>query len=277
MAVTEVMDRTIVKGERHELGHARLRPMGPRHRQLRCLQPVRLQLLQAAHRPRLALVRRVQRIPGRAVRGDVRLSAEHLFPLGLAAVAVSRRRLVLARRRTSARDDIRLEEETALWAVSYFEFRADRRRFRVDRRGLARALRCPATPYPRNHWAIQPHPSPAIRGLHPGDARLPRAVADAADAGDVSRAGVDVRAAGAPGGARRASGVRRDLRSLCGDDAGVVSAARWRRHRALVASVEAGRPAATDRSATLIVWLDREWRTRCSPPNRLLRPTLPAK
>src|SRR6516225_6100264 len=154
MAVTEVMDRTIVKGERHELGHARLRPMGPRHRQLRCLQPVRLQLLQAAHRPRLALVRRLQRIPGRAVRRDVRFSAEHLFPLGLAAVAISRRRLVLARRRTPARNDVWLEDEPALWAVSYLEFRADRRRFRADRRGLARALRCPATSYARNERAI---------------------------------------------------------------------------------------------------------------------------
>src|SRR5262245_30058803 len=154
MVVTEVMGKTIVKGGRHELGHARLRLMGPRHRQLRGLHPVRLQLLQAAHRPRLAVVRRVQRVSGRAVRGDVRLSTEHLFPLGLAAVAVSGRRLVLARRRTPARDDVRLEDEPALWAVSYLEFRADRRRFRADRCGLARALRCPATSYPRNHWAI---------------------------------------------------------------------------------------------------------------------------
>src|SRR6516225_7015494 len=154
MVVTEVMGKTIVKEKRHEFGRARLRPMEPRHRQLRGLHPVRLQLLQAAHRPRLAVVRRLQRIPGRAVRRNVRVSTEHLFPLGLAAVPVSGRRLVLARRRTPARDDVRLEDEPALWAISYFEFRADRRRFRVDRRGLARALRCPATSYPRNHWAI---------------------------------------------------------------------------------------------------------------------------
>src|SRR5262245_40510368 len=153
-AGTEVMGKTTVKGERHELGHARLRPVGPRHRQLRCLHPVRVQLLQAADGPRLAVLRRVQRVSGGAVRRDVRLSTEHLFPLGLAAVAISGRRLVLARRRTPARDDVRLEDEPALWAVSYFEFRADRRRFRADRRSLARALRCPATSYARDHWAI---------------------------------------------------------------------------------------------------------------------------
>src|SRR6516225_4102693 len=154
MVVTEVMGKTSVKGERHEFGRARLRPVEPRHRQLRCLHPVRLQLLQAAHRSRLAVLRRLQRIPDRAVRRDVRLSTEHLFPLGLAAIPVSGRRLVLARRRTPARDDVRLEDEPALWAVSYLEFRTDRRRFRVDRRGLARAFRCSATSYPRNHWAI---------------------------------------------------------------------------------------------------------------------------
>src|SRR5262245_5812062 len=154
MVVTEVMGKTIVKGERHELGHARLRPLEPGHRQLRGLRSVRVQLLQAAHRPRLALFRRLQRIPGRAVRRDVRLSTEHLFPLGLAAIPVSGRRLVLARRRTPARDDVRLEDEPALWAVSYLEFCADRRRVRADRRGLARTLRCPATSYARNYRPI---------------------------------------------------------------------------------------------------------------------------
>src|SRR6516165_6138123 len=152
--VMEVMGKTIVKGGRHELRRARLRPVGPGHRQLSRLHPVRLQLLQAADGPGLALVRRLQRVSGRAVRGDVRLSTEHLFPFGLAAVPISGRRLVLSRRRTPARDDVRLEDEPALWAISYFEFRADRRRFRTDRRGVARAVRCPATSYPRNHWAI---------------------------------------------------------------------------------------------------------------------------
>src|SRR6516165_630013 len=152
--VMEVMGKTIVKGWRHELRRARLRPVRPRHRQLRGLHPVRLQLLQAADGPGLALVRRLQRVPGRAVRRDVRVSTEHLFPLGLAAIPVSGRRLVLARRRTPARDDVRLEDEPALWAVSYLEFRADRRRVRADRLSLARAFRCSATSYPRNHWAI---------------------------------------------------------------------------------------------------------------------------
>src|SRR6516162_9869890 len=151
---TEVMGKTIVKAGRHEFGRARLRPMEPRHRQLRGLHPVRLQLLQAADEPGLAVVRRLQRVPGRAVRRDVRLSAEHLFPFGLAAVAISGHRLVLARRRTPARDDVRLEDEPALRSVSYFEFRVDRRRFRADRRGLARALRCPAPSYPRDKRTI---------------------------------------------------------------------------------------------------------------------------
>src|SRR6516164_3476327 len=154
MVVMEVMGKTIVKGERHELGRARLRPLEPVHRQLRGLHPVRVQLLQAADGPGLALVRRLQRVPGRAVRRDVWLSAEHLFPLGLAAIPVSGRRLVLARRRTPAQNDVRLEDQPALWAVSYFEFRADRRRVRVDRRGLSsQSLGRIATSVTRNTWA----------------------------------------------------------------------------------------------------------------------------
>ena len=37
--VMEDMGKGIVTGEHHEHGHARLRPVGPRHRQLRCLHP----------------------------------------------------------------------------------------------------------------------------------------------------------------------------------------------------------------------------------------------
>ena len=65
---------------------------------------------------------------------------------------------------------------------------------------IAAAWRCSMTRsrrYARDDRALQLRPASAICRLHPGDARLPAAVADAADAGDVSGTGQDVRQAGA--------------------------------------------------------------------------------
>ena len=65
--------------------HASLRAVVPGDHQLACLHHLRLHLLQAADRARLALVRRLLRLPGRAVHRDVRLPADDLSALGLAA------------------------------------------------------------------------------------------------------------------------------------------------------------------------------------------------
>src|SRR3990170_9127072 len=82
----------------HERCIASLRPMGPGAHQLGDLHLLRLHLLQAADLARLAQLRRVQRLPGRAVHGDVWLPSDALFPVGLAADPLSQHRLVLARR-----------------------------------------------------------------------------------------------------------------------------------------------------------------------------------
>src|SRR3990172_6704189 len=88
MVATAVMRDTtkpLATGAHHERRNTRLWPVEPCHRQLRRFHLVRIQLLQAADGPRLAIVWRVQRLSGCAVHGDVRLPADHLFPLGLAA------------------------------------------------------------------------------------------------------------------------------------------------------------------------------------------------
>src|SRR5512139_3936748 len=152
-AGTEIIELTgkgIAKGERHEHGRASLWPLGPRPGQLSRLHLVRLQLLQATDDAGLALVRCVQRLSGGAVCGDVRLSTLHLFPVGLAPKPLPRDRLVLPRCRPPARDDVRLADEPTFRAVSYSEFCADRRRLRADRHGVARAVRSPASSYPRD-------------------------------------------------------------------------------------------------------------------------------
>src|SRR5215510_5904890 len=92
----------VVKGMRHDFRIARVWPVEPRHRQLGRLRLVRLQLLQAADRARLALLWSIQRVPGGTVHRDVRLSAHYLLPFRLAAEPLSRCGLVLSRRRTSA-------------------------------------------------------------------------------------------------------------------------------------------------------------------------------
>src|SRR5665811_588893 len=98
--------KLIAIGVRHERRYVRIRAMEPRTHQLRRLHFIRLQLLQATHSPRLAIVQCVQRIFGGAVCRDVWFPAHDLFLVRLAAKPVSERGLVLARCRSSARDGV---------------------------------------------------------------------------------------------------------------------------------------------------------------------------
>src|ERR1017187_4625023 len=110
MAAPEAMASRTMRGKRHYDRLACLWPVGPRPGQFVCLYPVRLQLLQAADDAGLALVQRIQRVSRLLVCGDVRLSADHLFLLGVAAKPLSERRLVFPQRRPSAGNDVRLED-----------------------------------------------------------------------------------------------------------------------------------------------------------------------
>src|SRR3990172_12366021 len=96
-----------------------------------------------------------------------------------------------------------MEGEPALWSVPRAELHLHRRRLRADLRSLARALRCSTTQSAGDDRAIQLCPPSAICRLHSDHVRFPLAVADDFDAGDVSRAGMDVCAFGTARGARR--------------------------------------------------------------------------
>lgn len=75
---------------------------GALYSSIRLFHPVRLQLLQATDDPGLAIVQRVQRVSGRVICGNVRISAYNLFRLRMAAEQLSERRLVFPRRRPSS-------------------------------------------------------------------------------------------------------------------------------------------------------------------------------
>ena len=96
----------------HERGGAGLRLVGPGPHQLGDLHLLRLHVLQAEDLARLAQLRRVQRLPGCAVHGDVRLPADALLPVRVAADPISQRGLALPRRRPSAGDAVRLEGQS---------------------------------------------------------------------------------------------------------------------------------------------------------------------
>src|SRR6266567_1238658 len=96
MVITETTINRTTRGGRHERRRACLRPVEPCDCQLGRLHLLCLYLFQAADAARLALVQRLQRVSGGAVRGDVRISADDLLPVRLAAVAISGYRLVLA-------------------------------------------------------------------------------------------------------------------------------------------------------------------------------------
>src|SRR6266536_5399596 len=94
MVITAARINGITRGGRHERRRAGLWPVEPGDCQFHRLHLLCLYVFQAPDAAGLALVQRVQRVSGGTVRGDVRLSADDLFPVGLAAVAITRRRLV---------------------------------------------------------------------------------------------------------------------------------------------------------------------------------------
>src|SRR5262249_36549814 len=162
--------------------------MESRARQFGRLHPVRIHVLQTANEPRLAFVRRIQRISRRPIHRNVWFSTYHLFPVGMAPEPLSKYRLVLARRRPSFGDDVRLENEPTCGTLPYSELCFHRRRLHPDLGGLARALRRPTTPAARNERTLCPCSASAVHRVHSDHVRLPAAVADPAHARDVPRA-----------------------------------------------------------------------------------------
>ena len=163
-----------------------LRALVARRNQLGRLHSVRPEFLQAEHRTGLALVRRLQRLPDRALHGNVRLSAHDLPRLGVAAVPLPRRRLARPRFRPFARDDVRLERQSASRPLSPVELGLHLRRLLADlHRMVSASCRAEGEP-PRHTGSLCLCAPSAICRFHPGDAGLPAAVADAADACHVS-------------------------------------------------------------------------------------------
>src|SRR6516164_7454960 len=139
---------------------------------------LRLQLLQAADEAGLALVQCLQRIPGGIVHRDVRLPADDLSAIGLAAKPIPGCGLVLARRGPLARNDVRLEGQSPFRTVPPTELRVHRRRLHSDLRRVEGALPSAASADARCHRHLLLYPAPAISRVHPGDVRLPAAMAD---------------------------------------------------------------------------------------------------
>src|SRR6516164_9655943 len=80
------MINRMTRGGRHERRRDGLWLMEPCDRQLCGLHLFCLYVFQATDTQGLALVQRLQRVSGRIVRGDVRISADDLFSVRLAAV-----------------------------------------------------------------------------------------------------------------------------------------------------------------------------------------------
>src|SRR3546814_531643 len=178
---TDQPNREIVNARKR----SRLRTLAPGRDQLRDLYFVRLQLLQAALGPRLALLRRVQRLSRGVVHGDVRLSADDLPPFGLAAEPLSEGRLAVARRRAPPRDAVRLGGEPAFWTVSPPELRLHRRWVHFDLGRVEGALRSAASAFFSHQRSLRPCAPPTVCRLRSRPVWIPAAVADSADAGDV--------------------------------------------------------------------------------------------
>src|SRR5690349_4307281 len=107
-----------------------------RYHQLGDLHFLRLHVLQAADEPRLALVRGVQRVPGRAVHRNVWLPADNLSALWLVADQIPRRGLVLARCGAPVGDAVRLEGQPTCRTLPPVELRLHRWGVRPDLRWL---------------------------------------------------------------------------------------------------------------------------------------------
>src|SRR6516165_10893783 len=175
---------------------------------------LRLQLLQAADEAGLALVQRLQRILGGAVHRDVRLSADDISAIGMATEQLPRCRLVLPRCRPPFRDDVRLEGQSALWPLPPAELRLYWRRVHPDFGRLEGALPGSAASDARRHRHLLLYPPSAISRVHPGDVRLPAAMADPAYPRNVSGALLHVCAARPYRGARDPGRVRSRISAL---------------------------------------------------------------
>src|SRR5574337_1068868 len=127
----------------NERALARLRPVVPGPHQLGRVHLLRRQLLQAAHRARLAQPRHVLGVHRGPVRRDVRLPADHLSALRLAGQALSRRGLPLPRSRPPAGDDVRLARQPPLRPLPPSLHHLHRGRLLAAGRGLEGAVRGP--------------------------------------------------------------------------------------------------------------------------------------
>src|SRR6266536_2013836 len=139
MVGTAIMkkDTSIELETADERRSAGLWSVDPCDRELGGLYHVRLYLLQATDGPRLALVRRIQRVLSRTVHGNVRVSAHDLFPVWVAPDAIPQYRLVLTRCGASAGDDVRLEDESTCRPLPHPELHFHRGWLHPDLGGLA--------------------------------------------------------------------------------------------------------------------------------------------
>src|SRR5712691_11898171 len=176
--------------------------------QLSDLHLLRVHLLQTADETRLAVVWRVQWVSRGPVRRDVWLPADDLPVVGLAAEQIPECGLVLARRRASVGDDVRMESQSALRSVPLVELCLHRRRLRPDFRRLEGTLRGATAAPACHHRRLLPCPAPAICWLRPRHVRVPGAMADLADPRDVPGAGFHVCAARPDRGTRSDPRVR---------------------------------------------------------------------
>src|SRR5690606_34345246 len=140
----------------------------------------RLQLLQATDRARLAYVRRFLGLRRRAVRRDVRLSADDLLAVRVAADALSEPEPAGARQRASVVDAAWLGRRPARQSAAHCELRSPRARLLAAVRRVERALRRAAQRNAGDYRPLCTGATPAVRRLRPDPPRVPAAVADGA-------------------------------------------------------------------------------------------------
>ena len=162
-----------------------------------------LQLLQASLSEGLANSRLILRLRGRAVYGDVRLPADDLPAVGVAAGQVSGCGLPQPRRRPPLVPAPRIRWRSSLESDSCLEHRGDRVRVLPSFGFLEGALSGADGRSPSYVWAVREGPPSSICGLCRDHARISPPVADARHAADVPGARGCVRPSRA---SRRAGG-----------------------------------------------------------------------
>ena len=181
----------IAKGERHERRNTSLWPVGPRAHQLRRLHPVRLQLLQAADD---------RETGGRSARSARFWSRCSPRCTAFRSRSISCRagcRAAIPNVDWFSHDAGHLLEMMFGWKTNphfgpfhILSFVLIGGGFILISAAWHVLYDAQQRAQPRDDRALQLRPPSAICRLHPGDVRLPRAVADAADARDVSGAGL---------------------------------------------------------------------------------------